>query len=83
MVKFVDDVPCPCCSTSVTCNAEPGLPAVPFTAILHDSERYSELVSFGNFTSREIHKDTTEFALPSTEPPSKIPLYISNLNLIR
>ena len=83
VVQIVDDVPCPCCSTSVACNAEPSVSAVTFTATLHDGERYNYPLSFGKVGSKETQQEIGEFAFPSIEPPSKVPIYISTLTLIR
>lgn len=84
MVQIVDDFPCPCCSTSVACAVEKTISAMPLPAILHDGERYSSSLSSDEFAAVETHqKIENGVSLRFTEPPTKIPIYIATLNLIR
>ena len=84
MVQVVDDVPCPCCSTSLACAVEKNFSPVTLAAILHDGERYSSTLFSGELAAVETHqKIKNGVSLRFTEPPTKIPIYIATLNLIR
>ena len=72
MVQVVDDVPCPCCSTSartgdrpsrtaccstsLACAVEKNFSPVTLAAILHDGERYSSTLFSGELAAVETHQ---------------------------
>ena len=84
VVQITDDAPCPCCSTSVNCTIDQSVSPVTHAAIFHDGERSINPPFSGGSNRIEIPQKTTHaLTSPITDPPTKIPIYIATLNLIR
>ena len=84
VVQIMDDVPCPCCSTSVDCAVDKNVTPVTHAAIFKDGERSINPPFSGGSKTIEAPQNTTHaLASPITVPPTKIPIYITTLNLIR
>ncbi len=84
IVQITDDAPCPCCSTSVDCAVDKNVSPVTHAAIFHDGERsINPPFSGGSKIIEAPQKTTQALAFPITDPPTKIPIYIATLNLIR
>lgn len=84
ILQIEDDIPCPCCSATASCTVEKNISPVTFAAVHHDGKRVVNPLFPNAQTKTDEHQETkNELASPIINPPTKIPIYITTLNLIR